>query len=152
MWAPFCRCRGAFWEVEAGEQRWPLLWGISWRQSPRAILKLFPCKKVSYILRSFQAILLSSMFSSFTIPPISPGGQVDVCSVCWHRSHFLLPGLTFPWRNKLPGDRTPVGAGRWFGRHVWTFCSAVVMAKVSKEMIHVTKTLCIVLLRRFQMI
>ena len=27
--------------MAAGEQRWLLLWGISWRQSPRAILKFF---------------------------------------------------------------------------------------------------------------
>jgi len=43
--------------MAAGEQRWLLLWGISWRQSPRAILKLFLCG-VSYILR-FQAFVLN---------------------------------------------------------------------------------------------
>ena len=67
------------------------------------------------------------MFSSFTILKTlhllllaMSGGQVDMRFVRWHWSHFLLPGPSFPWSCKLPGDRTPFGAGRWSG-YVWAW-------------------------------
>ena len=133
MWAPFCRCRGAFWRAEMALVVRDTVQAFAHfvkLQSARAILKLlFPIKKCPIFFDhsrpSHQKTFLKFSICFYCSPPLvslnyiaMSGGQVDMCFVRWHWSHFLLPGPTFPWSCKLPGDRTPFGAGRWSG-YVW---------------------------------
>ena len=122
------------------------------------------------MLRSFQATLLSSMFSSFTIPPenilktpyLLLLAQVAKLTCALYAgtgviSFFL--GLLFPGATSCRVIELLLERVDGLGGMCALFMfgcgdggNRLLVTKASKEMIHATKTLCIVILRRFQMI